>query len=129
MEKIFERATRLKIRYQTQNGILMVEDLWDLPLDSKVKASLNSIAIQLNRQIKDSGEESFIGKSKVDPVLQLKFDIVKYVIDTKLSEAEDKANALAKKQYNEKILKLIDEKEEEALKDKSPEELKQMLKD
>lgn len=129
MEKIFERATRLKIRYQTQNGILMVEDLWDLPLDSKIKASLNSIAIQLNRQIKDSGEESFIGKSKVDPVLQLKFDIVKYIIDTKLSEAEDKANALAKKQYNEKILKLIDEKEDEALKGKSPEELKQMLKD
>lgn len=129
MEKIFETATRLKVRYQTQNGILMVEDLWDLPLDSKVKASLNSIAIQLNRQIKDSGEESFIGKSKVDPVLQLKFDIVKYVIDTKLSEAEDKANTLAKKQYNEKILKLIDEKEDEALKGKSAEELKKLLKD
>ena len=129
MEKIFERATILKIRYQTQNGILMVEDLWDLPLDSKIKANLNSIAIQLNRQIKDSGEESFIGNSKVDPVLQLKFDIVKYIIDTKLSEAEAKANSLAKKQYNEKILKLIDEKEEEALKGKSPEELKQMLKD
>lgn len=129
MEKIFETATRLKVRYQTQNGILMVEDLWDLPLDSKVKASLNSIAIQLNRQIKDSGEESFIGKSKVDPVLQLKFDIVKYVIDTKLSEAEDKANALAKKQYNEKILKLIDEKEDEALKGKSADELKKLLKD
>ena len=129
MEKIFERATILKIRYQTQNGILMVEDLWDLPLDSKIKANLNSIAIQLNRQIKDSGEESFIGNSKVDPVLQLKFDIVKYIIDTKLSEAEAKANSLAKKQYNEKILKLIDEKEEEALKGKSPEELKQMLKE
>ena len=129
MEKIFEKATRLKIRYQTQNGILMVEDLWDLPLDSKIKANLNSIAIQLNRQIKDSGEESFIGNSKVDPVLQLKFDIVKYIIDTKLSEAEAKANSLAKKQYNEKILKLIEEKEEEALKGKSPEELKQMLKD
>lgn len=129
MEKIFERATRLKIRYQTQNGILMVEDLWDLPLDSKIIANLNSIAIQLNRQIKDSGEESFIGNSKVDPILQLKFDIVKYIIDTKLSEAEDKANALAKKQYNEKILKLIDEKEDEALKGKSADELKKLLKD
>ena len=129
MEKIFEKATRLKIRYQTQNGILMVEDLWDLPLDSKIKANLNSIAIQLNRQIKDSGEESFIGNSKVDPVLQLKFGIVKYIIDTKLSEAEAKANYLAKKQYNEKILKLIDEKEEEALKGKSADELKQLLKD
>lgn len=129
MEKMFEKATRLKIRYQTQNGILMVEDLWDLPLDSKIKANLNSIAIQLNRQIKDSGEESFIGNSKVDPILQLKFDIVKYIIDTKLSEAEDKANALAKKQYNEKILKLIDEKEDEALKGKSAEELKKLLKD
>ena len=44
---MFEKATRLKVRFNTQNVVLAVEDLWDLPLDSKVKASLNSIAIAL----------------------------------------------------------------------------------
>ena len=36
---IFEQATRAKIRYHSPNGLIGVEDLWDLPL-----TSLNSVA-------------------------------------------------------------------------------------
>ena len=41
---MFEKASRLKLRFKTQNGIIAVDDLWDLTLDS-----LNTLAKALNK--------------------------------------------------------------------------------
>lgn len=123
---MFEKATRLKVRFNTQNGVLTVEDLWDLPLDSKVKASLNTIAIGLNKEIKESGEESFVGTSKANPITVLKFEIVKHIISVRLAEADEKAKARAKAEQKETIGKLIAEKEQEGLKSMSLDELKKL---
>ena len=48
---IFEMATRKKIRFNSPQGDLSTEDLWDLPLSSKVngKANLDDIAKDLHR--------------------------------------------------------------------------------
>lgn len=123
MENKFIQAARLKLRFSTAVGVLSVEDLWDLPLESKNKVNLDSIAIALHRELKDTKEESFISKSKADPILEMKLDIVKYIIGVKLQEAEDKAKARVKSEQKAKIAGLIAEKQDESLKSLSLEEL------
>ena len=124
MEKLFTDATRLKLRFNTVVGVLSVEDLWDLPLESKNKVNLDSIAIALHRELKDTKEESFISKSKANPILEMKLDIVKYIIGVKLQESEDRAKAKVKSEQRAKIADLIEEKQNESLKSLSLDELK-----
>lgn len=124
MENKFIQATRLKLRFSTPIGLLSVEDLWDLPLESKTKVNLDSIAIALHRELKDTKDESFISKSRANPVLEMKLDIVKYIIEVKLQESEDKAKAKAKSEQRAKIADLIEEKQNESLRALSLDELK-----
>lgn len=81
MEAIFEKASRIKLVIKASNGVLKVEDLWDLSLEA-----LDAIAKSLNKQIKDGTEESYIkAKTETNTLLQLRFDIVKHIIDVKLA--------------------------------------------
>jgi hypothetical protein len=79
-----------------------LEQLWDLPLltkqvnipQTKPHIDLDTVAKNINRQLKDQGEESFVVDSVSNParqVLQNKLDIVKYIIAAK--QAEDAARA------------------------------------
>jgi hypothetical protein len=125
---MFEKASRLQLRFVTQLGNLSVEDLWNLPLTSKKTVSLDGIARMLNRVIKDLGEESFVStKSSEDVVLNLKFDIVKHVIAIKLAENEASRNALEVKAKKEKIMAIMADKQDDELKSKSSDELKELL--
>jgi hypothetical protein len=119
MNEMFEKASRLKLRYKTSVGSIATEDLWDVTLES-----LNTLAKSLNKELKDAQEESFIGtRSKANTILELKFEIVKYVIKVKLEEAETRKNAADKKAAKEKIMELINRKKDEALSSKSIAEL------
>ena len=85
MEKLFENATREKVRFETSRGVISVEDVWDLPLQSKNGFDLDSIAKDVNRQLKASGEESFVKPTTAgDSVLELKLEIIKHIIKVKL---------------------------------------------
>lgn len=126
---MFETATRTKLRFNTPKGNLSAEQVWDLPLVSPVGVSLDNLAKDLNKQLKDSGEESFVvKKSKADSVLQLRFDIVKYIIKVRLEEKEAKENAVVSKQKRAKIDEIIADKEDDELKGKSVSELKKLRK-
>lgn len=119
----FEKATRLRIRFETSRGNLNVEDLWRLPL-----AELDKLAIALNKQLKESSEESFIkAKSKDNKLLELRFDIVKHIIETLLSEDEEKKKAADKRAKREQLLELIAKKKNQELEGKSLEELEAEL--
>ena len=66
---MFEKASRMKLRFNTQRGVLSVEDLWDLPL-----IQLDNIAIALNKKLQESKTESFIKtRTKNTTELELKF--------------------------------------------------------
>lgn len=83
---MFEKASRVKLRYSTNRGVLSVEDLWDLSLEQ-----LDPIAINLNKRLKESQTESFIKTRTKDATeLELKFNIVKHIIDVKLQEQEER---------------------------------------
>ena len=121
----FEKASRLKLRFATTKGNLSVEDLWDLPL-----TVLNELAKTLSRKIKTDQEEDFLRKKpKTSIEVQLAFDITKYIIDTKLEENEIRRLAKEKREKKQKILELINKKQDEALGEKSIEELEKELED
>ena len=119
---MFERATREKFRFKLSNGIVSVEDLWDLKLDDP---RLDQLAISLNKEIKELTEESFIKtKTKKDETLNLKFELVKYIINTKLKEKEERELTNIKLQKKAKLEELIYQKELEEISSKTLEELK-----
>ena len=120
---IFEKATRIRLRFETSRGNLNVEDLWKLPL-----TELDKLAIALNKQLKEASEESFIKtKTNNTVLLELRFDIVKHIIDTLLAENEEKKKAADKKAKRDQLLELIAKKENQELEGKSLEELKSEL--
>jgi hypothetical protein len=123
---MFQKAARKKLRFESPQGLLSVEDLWDLPLQSG-KANLDDIAKALFRRVKDQDNVSFVVKSKTqDDTLQLKFDIVKYIIDVRLAEAEVADTAKINKEKKQQILAIIAAKENESLMGTSLDELRKM---
>lgn len=86
---MFEQATRLKLRFAVGTRVnLTVENLWDLPLTNVKGEDLDHIAIELQEQL-STNEKSFVVqqyKTKETQANQLKFDIVKHIIDVRLEE-------------------------------------------
>lgn len=86
---MFEQAARLKLRFAVGTRVnLTVENLWDLPLTNVKGEDLDHIAIELQEKL-STNEKSFVvqqSKNKETQVNQLKFDIVKYIIDVRLEE-------------------------------------------
>lgn len=119
---IFEAASRLKLRFDSNVGLITVEDLWTLPLSHTSKVSLDGIAVALNKELKGS-EESFVTNAKKDEIVKLKFDIVKYVIDVRLEENKKKTEEVQRKAKLENIDQLIAQKQNEKLANLSLEEL------
>lgn len=119
----FMKGTKLKVRFKEIGGNLSIEDLWTLGYDD-----LDRLAKAYDKQIKESSQESFVKKTtKVNPLVQLKFDIVKGVIDARLA-ADERAEKLAdRKKNNARIMELISNKQDKALEEKSLEELQALL--
>lgn len=126
---IFEKASRQKLRFETQQGQLSVEDLWGLPLTSNTnKANLDEIARGLFQKLKSGQDVSFVDTAKKsDVVTQLKFDIVKHIIDVRLAENNAKNEALARAEKREQIQEIIARKQNQALEGASLEDLQKQL--
>ena len=119
---IFEYAVRNKVRFPFK-GMISVEDLWDLSL-----TNLDSIYKTLNKQVKQSEEESLLTtKTSVDTELEVQIAIIKYIVSVKLEEQEARDKAAAKKAQKQKIMSIIATKEDEALQNSSVEDLRKML--
>jgi len=125
---LFEKATRNKMRFNTSVGLLTTEDLWDLPLVSTNKVNLDSIAMAINRDLKECETESFVRKSSPLALgLQLKLDVVKYIIDVKLRETKEKEERMARESRRQELLALKDKKRQELDGEKTMEEIDQEL--
>lgn len=123
---MYKQASKLGLRFQTNRGVLSVEQLWHL---SQTDLSNAIKAVKKVLKKNDDDELSFLEDTKVvDVENQLRFDILKDVYLTKKKEAEELRNATENKAHNEKILALIAEKQEGKLRDMSVEELEKLLK-
>jgi len=116
---IFEKAVRAKLRFKSERGIIMTEDLFDLNLPS-----LDNMAIKLKKQLKESKEESFLDDiSAEDTRTKLAFDVVLSVLTTKKEEKNSRVEASEKKVKLQELLALKAEKQKDARKNLSIEEL------
>ena len=127
---MFERASRLGLRFDSIIGLLTVEDLWTLPLTSggnSRKASLDDIARAQFALLKSDANVSFVEPTrKSNDIDQLKFDIVKHIIDVRLAENAAAATAKANKEKKQLILGIIAQKENETLLGASMDDLRKM---
>ena len=125
---MFDKAFRQKLRFESSMGQLSVEDLWDLPLTARSgKANLDDIAKELHHQLKNGDDISFVIQSKKsDETIQLKFDIVKHIIDVRLAEQSAAETLRSNKEKKQQLLAIISQKENEGLMNTSLDELKKM---
>lgn len=120
--ELFVMAARQKLRFPFK-GQVSAEDLWDLNV-----RDLDTIFKTLNAQSKQASEESLLAtKSKEDDILEAKIAIVKFVVNTKLLEAEDQRIKAEQKERKNRIAEILADKQDEELRGKSIEELTAML--
>lgn len=123
---MYKQASKLGLRFQTNRGVLSVEQLWHLT-QTDLSNAIKAVKKVLKKN--DDDELSFLEDTKVvDVENQLRFDILKDVYLTKKKEAEELRNTAENKAHNQKILALIAEKQEGKLRDMSVEELEKLLK-
>jgi len=123
---LFERATRLKLRFPTLRGVVSVEDLWEMPLTSKTGFDLDSTAKAVNAQLKSAQEDSFV-VTRANPQrtgLELQMEIIKHVIAVLLRESEEKLARAGRKAEKERLLSILESKQVEKMQGMSEEELK-----
>jgi len=119
---MFEQATRMKLRFNFK-GQITVEDLWELRL-----VELDNIFKALNSQAKTQKEESLLDrKTKEDEELDLKMKIIRHVVETKQQERKERLDANAKAEKKKKLLGIIAEKQDAALRDMSVEDLTKLV--
>ena len=127
---IFEQASREALRFSTTSGSISTEDLWNLPLTSTRGLNLKDIAVSLQTQLDKQPLKAldFFDSAEVaDPTLQLRFDIVKHIVTSKVAEANAKTVEKVRDSQRSQIKALIQDKENEALKGLSIEELKALI--
>jgi len=128
---MFEKANRLRLRFDSCKGKLSTEDLWDMPLTSRDGFDLDTVAKSVNKHIKNLEEESFVNikPSSMSSVYNLKLDVLKHIIGVRVNDLKSKEESALKKERKEKILSIIAEKQDSSLKEKTLEELTAELKE
>lgn len=129
MSDIYKRGAKKKIRFETSKGNIGIEDLWDMPLESANGDSLDSLAVGYDKKLKEETKSFVKSKSVANTLVQLKFDIVCDVIETKIEENKTKLARAEKAEKRKVILAAIARKESSEIDDASKDELNKMLKE
>lgn len=128
MSNIFKLAAKQKLRFQTTKGPLSVEQLFDLPLDSQSRPSLNQLYIQLSEEVKAAETRGLMETTRKSDVNTLRLQIVEAVFNEKRADNAAKSAELSESQKRAHIKQLIAQKKDEELAGKTVEELEAMLK-
>lgn len=121
-DNLFIRASKQKLRFATNKGQLSTEDLWDLSLED-----LDRLAVKAN-SAKETSTMTFIRKRDAKATENnLRFDILKFIIDSKLNDqdvAAKRAETIAKKEL---LKDLLEKKKLESLASLSEEEIEKKI--
>ena len=122
VKNIFKYAAKKQLRFPYK-GLISVEDLFNLGL-----TDLDSVYKVLKKQQKSCSEESLISdKTPQDTELEIKLTIVKEIFDDKKIAMDKAKKAAEKKAQAQKILEIMNKKQDEALQNMSQEELQAQL--
>jgi lipoate synthase len=121
-KNIFKYAAKNALRFPYK-GMASVEDLFDLGLNE-----LDNIYKTLKKQQKnDAGESLIEDKTPQDTQLEVKLAIVKEIFDDKKMALDKSKKAAEKKAQAQKILSIMNRKQDEALQNMSMKELQAQL--
>jgi hypothetical protein len=116
---MFKQASKVKLRFKTSVGALTTEDLWELPLEV-----LDSLAIELNKDLKDTEQVSFItDKPRTNATKELQFSILKEIINDKLLQKAEALERQANRVRKTQLIEALEAKRQESLLSMSEEEL------
>ena len=106
---MFEKATRIGLRFSTAVGLITVEQVWDLPLQSfNGKPNLDDLARFYHKRLKDDENVSFVASATPqNEEDKLAFEIVKHIIKVKLDEKTAADNIRIARDKRQKLLEII----------------------
>jgi Na+/phosphate symporter len=122
MTNIWIESLKNKYRFEFK-GLISVEDLFDLTL-----ADLDVIYKNLKKEEKDLQGDSLLENEENPKVreVNVKIELVKEIFDMKKAEIARAEKALANKAQKDKILAIIEDKENQELSEKSIDELREI---
>lgn len=122
MTDIWIEGLKNKFRFEFK-GLISIEDLFDLNL-----ADLDVIYKSLKKEEKDLQGDSLLDNDENPKVreVEVKIEIVKSIFGMKQAEIARAERALANKAQKDKILAIIEDKENQELSEKSIDELKEI---
>ena len=122
MTNIWVECLKNKFRFVFK-GLISTEDLFDLTL-----ADLDAIYKSLKKEESDLQGDSLLGNDENPKVreVEVKIEVVKAIFDMKKAEIARAERALANKAQKDKILAIIEDKENQELSEKSIDELREI---
>lgn len=115
---IFEKAVREKTRFNFK-GSIGVEELWDLSL-----TNLDTIYGNLETELEGLPKKSLLStNSKQREGIEFKQEIIKYIVEAKKIEAEQKSIAKENSAKKQMILDILAKKQNQSYENMSVEEL------
>lgn len=117
---MFEKASRMKLRFPYTKGQCSVEDLWDMKLQD-----LDLIYKKLNvEKTKSQGEKSLLqARSAQDTTLDLQLAVVEHVFTVRRAEQLAREAQAANAREIQTLMGVLADKQHEQLKTMTPEEL------
>jgi len=122
---MFEEAARVRLRFPSERGLLSVEDVYQLPIVAN--GVLDKIYISLME--KQGLKGISIVRQEVDRDLELQIRIIEHIVATKIEETAERRKDVNKREKKEKIMEILQKKQDGAMEDLSEKVLKKMLKD
>ena len=125
MTNMWLEALQKRLRFEFK-GLISTEDLFDLDM-----SSLDVIYQKLSKELREISGDSLLDNERADEIawVQLKLDVVKHVFDIKKAEAEALRQKIANIEEKQRIMHIINEKENAELANLSIDELKAKLND
>lgn len=126
---IFEKASRKALRFPSIKGELTTEQLWILPLTSRTGWDLDTVAREVNKELKSISEDSFVvtTTNPAKETLELKLEIVKHIIADQLLKQEIAKKAAQRKDERDRLVEILHQKKDQELLSLTPEEIQQKL--
>lgn len=124
---IFAKASRSNLLFYSGKGQLTLTQVWQLGV-----ITLATMIREVKANLTTAGSNDGLDfledvASTQDPEEQLRFDILKFIYQTKKAEQTAIRDEAAKKANNERIMALISQKQEQKLAEMSEDDLRKLL--
>ena len=127
---MFEEALRMHLRFDYK-GSCPTEDLWDIPVKKDGKGNyvseLDDIYCELDAFKQQKQRGLLRAKTKDEEILELKINIVKHILETKLGELKNRENEALKAAQRQKLLGIKAQKQDEKYLNMTEEEIDSLI--